>query len=131
MRAERSAGWIGRWSARLCLPLLAKAFVACNVAVAAQAPVRLLTFNIRYGTANDGAHSWANRRAAVVGTIADHAPHLLGAQEALRFQLEEIAAALPRYRVIGVGRDDGVTSGEYSAILVDTMRFSMLSSRTF
>jgi len=131
MRAERSAGWIGRWSARLCLPLLAGAFVACNVAVAAQAPVRVLTFNIRYGTANDGAHSWANRRAAVVGTIADHAPHLLGVQEALRFQLEEIAAALPRYRVIGVGRDDGVTSGEYSAILVDTVRFSVLSSGTF
>lgn len=99
--------------------------------VGAQSPLRLLTFNIRYGTANDGEHAWPNRRAAVVGTIADHAPHLLGVQEALRFQLDEISAALPRYRVIGVGRDDGSSSGEYAAILVDTARFDVLSSGTF
>jgi len=97
----------------------------------AQSPVRVITFNIRYGTAADGAHVWHNRRAAVVGTIADHAPHLLGVQEALRFQLDEIGAALPRYREIGVGRDDGRTAGEYSAILVDTARFAVLSSGTF
>jgi len=97
----------------------------------AQAPARVLSFNIRYGTAADGAHRWPNRRAAVVGTITDHAPHLLGIQEALRFQLDEIVAALPRYREIGVGRDDGRTAGEYSALLVDTARFTVLSSGTF
>jgi len=97
----------------------------------AQAPVRLLTFNIRYGTANDGEHRWPNRRAAVITTIADHAPHLLGVQEALRFQLDEIAAALPRYRELGVGRDDGKLAGEYAAILVDTARFTVLSTGTF
>jgi endonuclease/exonuclease/phosphatase family metal-dependent hydrolase len=97
----------------------------------AQSAIRLLTFNIRYGTANDGAHRWPNRRAAVVGTIADHAPHILGIQEALRFQLDEIGTALPRYREIGVGRDDGRTAGEYTAILIDTARFAVHSSGTF
>jgi endonuclease/exonuclease/phosphatase family metal-dependent hydrolase len=96
----------------------------------AQAPVRLLTFNIRYGTANDGEHRWPNRRAAVIATIADHAPHVLGVQEALRFQLDELAAALPRYRELGVGRDDGKQAGEYAAILVDTARFTVLSTGT-
>lgn len=101
-------------------------------AVAAQpAPVRVMSFNIRYGTANDGTHAWPARRAAVIGTIADHAPHLLGLQEALRFQLEELGAALGRYRELGVGRDDGRTAGEYAAILVDTSRFVVLDHGTF
>jgi endonuclease/exonuclease/phosphatase family metal-dependent hydrolase len=97
----------------------------------AQAAVRVLSFNIRYGTANDGAHRWDARRDAVIGTIRDHAPHVLGVQEALRFQLDEVARALPGYREIGVGRDDGKTAGEYSAILVDTARFSVLADGTF
>jgi endonuclease/exonuclease/phosphatase family metal-dependent hydrolase len=98
---------------------------------AAQAPLRLLTFNIRYGTARDGDHAWPNRRAHVVTTIRDHAPHLFGVQEALRFQLDELAAALPGYRELGVGRDDGRTAGEYAALLVDTARFAVLAHGTF
>jgi endonuclease/exonuclease/phosphatase family metal-dependent hydrolase len=97
----------------------------------AQAPIRALSFNIRYGTANDGDHRWPNRRDHVITTIRDHAPHILGMQEALRFQLDEIARALPAYREIGVGRDDGITKGEYSAILVDTSRFAVLESGQF
>ena len=97
----------------------------------AQSAVRVLSFNIRYGTANDGAHRWDARRDAVIGTIRDHAPHVLGVQEALRFQLDELASALPGYRELGVGRDDGRAAGEYSAILVDTARFSLLADGTF
>ncbi len=99
--------------------------------LAAQAPVRALSFNIRYGTAADGDHAWPLRRALVIATIRDHAPHLLGVQEALRFQLDELAAALPGYRELGVGRDDGLTQGEYAAILVDTTRFAVVTHGTF
>ena len=97
----------------------------------AQAPVRVLTFNIRYGTANDGAHRWPNRSAHVFATIRDHAPHLLGIQEALRFQLDELHRAIPGYRELGVGRDDGVTKGEYAAIFVDTARFAIVGDGYF
>ncbi|MBA2292317.1 MAG: endonuclease/exonuclease/phosphatase family protein [Gemmatimonadales bacterium] len=97
----------------------------------AQAPVRVVSFNIRYGTANDGAHAWPARRAHVIATIRDHAPHLLGVQEALRFQLDELRAALPGYQEIGVGRDDGSTAGEYAALLIDTLRFGVVASGTF
>lgn len=93
--------------------------------LSAQAPVRAMTFNIRYGTAQDGENAWANRREHVVATIRDHAPHVLGLQEALRFQLDELGRALPRYQEFGVGRDDGRTAGEYAAILVDTARFAV------
>ncbi len=99
--------------------------------LAAQAPVRVLSFNIRYGTANDGDHAWPNRRNHVVTVIRDHAPHLIGLQEALDFQLTELGAALPQYQRFGVGRDDGKAAGEYAAILVDTLRFRVLTNGTF
>ena len=97
----------------------------------AQAPVRVLTFNIRYGTANDGDERWPNRSAHVIATIRDYAPHLLGLQEALRFQLDELDRALPGYRELGVGRDDGRTAGEYAALFVDTTRFTIVANGHF
>ncbi len=100
-------------------------------AAAAQVPVRLMSFNIRYGTANDGDNAWAHRRELTLATIADHAPHLLGLQEALHSQMQEIEQLLPRHQMIGVGRDDGVTRGEYAAIMVDTARFRIESNGTF
>lgn len=101
------------------------------VPVWAQAPVRIVSFNVRYGTAADGDHVWPNRRHAVIGTVRDHAPHLLGVQEALRFQLDELEAALPLHRRFGVGRDDGVAAGEHAALLVDTTRFTVVADGTF
>lgn len=89
-----------------------------------------MTFNIRYGTANDGAHAWPNRREHVIATIRDHAPHILGLQEALHFQVEELRTAFPGYLMIGVGRDDGATKGEYAAIMIDTTRFGVDTSGT-
>lgn len=97
----------------------------------AQQSVTVLSYNVRYGTAQDGAHVWPNRRALVIDLLRDHAPQLIGIQEALRFQLDEIGAALPRYREVGVGRSDGKTAGEYAAILVDTTRFTIIGEGTF
>lgn len=116
---------------RLAIAVLALAITWQGGVADAQAPLRTMTFNIRYGTANDGAHSWPNRRAHVIDVIRDHAPHVLGVQEALRGQLDELAAALPRHREIGVGRDDGRTAGEYAALYVDSVRFEVIGHGTF
>lgn len=79
--------------------------------------VRVMTFNIRYGTAADRENSWPQRRELVFGVLRTHAPDVVGLQEALRFQIDEIREALPAYGEIGVGRKDGETEGEYAAIL--------------
>jgi endonuclease/exonuclease/phosphatase family metal-dependent hydrolase len=94
-------------------------------------PVAVMSFNIRYGTADDGEDSWAYRRDLVVEVIREQAPDVLGIQEALRFQLDEIADALPEYAQIGVGRDDGGTAGEYAAILFRSARFEVAEQGTF
>ena len=97
----------------------------------AASEVRVMTFNIRYGTAEDGENAWPNRRSLVFEVIRDFRPDVLGVQEALDFQLKELHAALPGYEVVGVGRDDGVRAGEFSAILVDGSRFEVLDRGTF
>lgn len=93
--------------------------------------LRVMSFNIRYGTAQDGDDAWPHRRDLVFATIRDAAPHVVGVQEALAFQLDEIQQALPRYLRIGVGRDDGREAGEYAAILIDGERLDVVDQGTF
>lgn len=93
--------------------------------------LRVMSFNIRYGTANDGANSWPQRREQLLDVIRDYGPGVLGVQEALKFQLDHIRQAFPWLGQIGVGRKDGVEAGEYSAILYDQRRLSVQDSGTF
>jgi endonuclease/exonuclease/phosphatase family metal-dependent hydrolase len=87
--------------------------------------LRVMTFNIRYGTADDGDNRWSNRRELVPAVIEAHEPDVVGLQEALHFQLQELLAALPQFGSVGVGRTDGATKGEYAAILYRTDRFDL------
>lgn len=103
---------------------------------AAEAPnegacLNVMTFNIRLGTAADGENSWPERKELLVTTIRDHSPDVLGLQEALRFQIDELREAFPEYNEVGVGRDDGKEGGEYSPILFRSSRLSVLSTGTF
>ena len=98
---------------------------------AAGEPVELVSFNIRYGTADDKENAWPHRREMVTDLLAELDGDIVGLQEALRFQLDQIGEALPGYAEIGAGRDDGATRGEYAAILVRTSRFTIDSCGTF
>jgi endonuclease/exonuclease/phosphatase family metal-dependent hydrolase len=102
-------------------------------AIEAQASpaIDVMSFNIRHGRGDDGAHVWPNRRQIVLDLLRTSATPLIGLQEVLDFQLREIANALPTYRVIGVGRDDGVAAGEFAPLLVDTTRFTVIGEGTF
>ena len=93
--------------------------------------LKVMTFNIRFGTANDGENSWPMRRDMVLDVIDDHDADILGLQEALDGQIREIIAGVPGYAVIGVGRDDGRTRGEYTAILYKADRFTVDDAGTF
>jgi len=107
----------------------------CLCAAAPQAvqpaPLDLMSFNVRYGTANDGENSWPARRSLLFDVIRDQNADVIGLQEALAFQIDEIAAAVPLYGVIGVGRDDAARKGEYAAILYRRDRFHVAQSGTF
>ena len=106
----------------------------CTDAVGAGADeleLRIMTFNIRYGSANDGENHWKNRREMVSDVIRNHPSDVVGLQEALRFQMDEIREAHPVYGEIGVAREDGNNDGEYSSVLYRTDRFGVGESGTF
>jgi endonuclease/exonuclease/phosphatase family metal-dependent hydrolase len=92
----------------------------------------VMTFNIRYGSAReaDANDEWANRALRVRDVIAEFGPDVLGIQEALRFQIDSLRAWFPGLSETGVGRDDGETAGEYSAILYRSERLEMLEGST-
>ncbi|MEP0846102.1 MAG: endonuclease/exonuclease/phosphatase family protein [Phycisphaerae bacterium] len=94
-------------------------------------PIRVLSFNIRYGTASDGPNAWPNRRPLVVQVIRDSAADLVGLQEVLEFQAEELVAALPEYELIGVGRDDGARGGEMVPVMYLKKRFTLVNAGHF
>jgi len=93
--------------------------------------LHVMTFNIRYDTPADSLNAWPHRRDNAATQVLFHDIQLLGVQEALHGQLEDLAARLPRFRYLGVGRDDGKQKGEYSAIFYDTTRLQPLQSATF
>ena len=93
--------------------------------------LNVMSFNIRYGTARDGDNAWELRRSALIEAIEAFRPDVLGVQEALHFQLDELVVAMPRYQRIGMGRTDGVEAGEYAAILIDRSRLEVLEESTF
>lgn len=118
-----------RPSAILFLTLLATV-LGSGDAKADEVTVKLLSFNIRYGTANDGKDAWPLRHELVYDVIRSQQPDFCGLQEALRFQIDAIRKALPEYAEFGVGRDDGKTAGEYSAILYRNDRWQLDTGET-
>ncbi len=97
----------------------------------ASEPLTVVSFNIRYGTANDGENRWEDRRALLFDVVRSADADLIGLQEALDFQIDEILAAVPGYAAVGVGRDDGRRAGEHAAILFRTSRLRVDRSGTF
>jgi endonuclease/exonuclease/phosphatase family metal-dependent hydrolase len=90
-----------------------------------------MSFNVRYGTAKDGDNAWMHRRALLFDVVRQWDADLIGLQEALDFQIDEILAAAPAYASIGVGRDDAGARGEFSAILFRKARFRVAEAGTF
>jgi endonuclease/exonuclease/phosphatase family metal-dependent hydrolase len=94
-------------------------------------PVRVMSFNIRYGTAEDGPNRWSERKALVYQAIRDYDADLLGLQEALDFQLVELCEEFPDYEAVGVGRLDGERRGEFVPILFRNEVFELVGSGHF
>ena len=92
--------------------------------------LKVMTFNVRYGSANDGDNAWKNRRKAAVEMILDQHPAVFGVQEALDFQLKYIASNTG-YKHKGVGREDGKNSGEHMSVFYDPRRIELIQWGTY
>jgi endonuclease/exonuclease/phosphatase family metal-dependent hydrolase len=106
--------------------------LSAAVAQARAKDLDVMTYNIRCGSCEkpDDVNHWSKRKLLVADLVRKHRPDLIGLQEAELFQVRDLAAMLPEYDWIGVGRDDGAQKGEANAILYRKARFELLTQKT-
>ena len=91
----------------------------------------VLSYNIRYDNPNDGENQWKYRKERVANYIKEIKPDIIGMQEVLDPQLVFLDLSLTEFSFVGVGREDGKTKGEYSPILYNSNRLTLLQTDTF
>ncbi|MBQ8454043.1 MAG: endonuclease/exonuclease/phosphatase family protein [Bacteroidaceae bacterium] len=97
------------------------------------AKLRWGTFNIRLKTTIDDEKGWGwdVRRDRVASYIKKNRIDVVGMQEVLHVQLEDLLARLPEYDYVGVGRTDGKMKGEYSPVFFRKDKFEVLEKGNF
>lgn len=92
-----------------------------------QKSLKIMSYNIRYDNPDDAPNNWDNRKERVASLIQFYEPAFIGTQEALLHQLKYLETKLHNYNWIGVGRDDGSASGEFSALFYDSTKVDLIS----
>jgi len=109
------------------------ALCTCSVR-AEEAPQKsslcVMTYNLRFASPT-GPNAWPKRRPLMHDVITNVAPDVIGTQEGLFEQLKDIAADLPDYSWIGVGRDDGKEKGEFMAVFYRKARLQPMTTNYF
>lgn len=88
------------------------------------------SYNIRFNNPHDNENWWGHRKEATVDLLKANDLISFGVQEAVLNQMEYLDSNLENYSYVGVGRDDGKTSGEYSAIFY-RKDLKLITSGTF
>ncbi|PKS12990.1 hypothetical protein jhhlp_000331 [Lomentospora prolificans] len=122
------------------LASLALAGGAAAATVSSRLPLRIVSYNIRQAVsvAGTGEELWSVRSPLLVNQvqeIAAGAPEggatIIGMQEVVHVQLTDIKAGLgENWDHIGVAREDGFESGEYSPIIYQTDVLKLLYNET-
>lgn len=112
---------------KLLFLLTLTAAVSCNT----PQELAVMTLNMRYDNPEDGMNNWRFRRERIAGVIKAQEVDVLGTQELLSNQFNDLSGLLTGYQGVGVGRLDGAESGEYCAVFFRKDRFTLLDSGTF
>lgn len=105
--------------------------LACAPDPASELELKVMTYNVRFDNPADGQHNWQHRREAAAALIRSQSADLVGTQEVLKNQLDDFWQRLPEYGYLGVGREDGQTAGEFSAIFYRKDRLQVIKSGNF
>jgi endonuclease/exonuclease/phosphatase family metal-dependent hydrolase len=92
--------------------------------------LKAMTYNIRLDVASDGINAWPLRKDFFASQIQFYEPDILGVQEAMPHQVEDLEQLLPQYKQVGMGRE-GVGKGESSNIFYKKEMFKVLQTSTF
>lgn len=119
------------WSFRKLLSGTVLLAVAVASAQESVPSLRVMSFNVRYGRADDGENAWPHRRRLLIETVKAFGPDLLGTQEALGFQAEFLRQNLPGYAHVGWSREPDSADGEQCGILFREERFERRDAGQF
>jgi endonuclease/exonuclease/phosphatase family metal-dependent hydrolase len=103
------------------------------VAVAAANAQEIIagSFNLRYDNSRDSGNLWKDRAPVAAAMLRFHDFDIVGTQEGLYNQLQDLQNLLPDLAYYGIGRDDGKMKGEHSAIFYRKSTFVVLDSGSF
>ena len=87
--------------------------------------LKVMSYNIRLGSSQDGTNSWSLRYLATEKMLNDQKPDVFGVQEALDYQVAFIED-MCGYESVGVGRENGKKEGEHMSIFWNKKTVSML-----
>jgi endonuclease/exonuclease/phosphatase family metal-dependent hydrolase len=118
-------------SLRLAALMMVAASTLAPAAENQSAPLRVMSFNVRNSGAHDGTNSWNNRRDYFFHVIEHFSPSLIGFQEVLADQYDDILNRLSDYSFTGVARDDGKRKGEWAMLGFRKDRFEKLDAGDF
>ena len=68
-----------------------------------EAKVEVMSFNIRLDHVADSMNNWKYRKDNAAQMIAYYAPDIVGMQEVVKNQLDDLEERLPQYTALGVG----------------------------
>jgi endonuclease/exonuclease/phosphatase family metal-dependent hydrolase len=93
--------------------------------------MNVMTYNIRFDNPDDQNDSWDRRKDLILEQLLFYEPAVFGIQEGMHHQVQYLDDSLPGYEYVGVGRDDGRTGGEYSAVYYNHRLFTRVKDHTF
>lgn len=106
------------------------ALISCKSKISGD-ELKVMTLNIRFDNPQDSINAWHNRMPIVCSHISDEQPDLLGFQEVLWNQYQNLDSALSGYGSVGVGRSDGAREGELNPVFYRKDRFEVVRNLTF
>lgn len=115
---------------KLKFSLLLILIITIKFSISAQT-FTVATYNLRYDNRGDSGNLWINRAPIQSNLIRFHDFDVVGIQEGLINQLEDLSKSLPQYTRYGIGRDDGKAAGEHSAIYYKKDKFKLLKRGDF
>lgn len=92
--------------------------------------LKVMSFNLRYGTAQDDENSWKYRKDLMIEMLKKYHPDIIGSQEGLKFQFEYITSKMPEYQFFGVSRR-GTDEDEFSAIIYNSKTLKLIDGDNF
>ncbi len=93
--------------------------------------IKVISFNVRFDNPDDGINQWKYRIPVIMEYMASERPDIIGMQENLHHQNEDLLEIMPGYTYVGTGRDDGKKGGEFTPVFYRQDGFEALEDSQF